>query len=440
MFRKKEKMRAKDFVKIFGPAAVLTIIGFFIAYQFVAPAPPKHLVIGTGPPESAYYFYGKAYSEILARDGIILEIKTTAGSAENLGQLESETDGVDIAFVQSGMRPLAGTGGVVSLGSLYFEPMWIFHHAGLELRRLTDFKGLRVAVGGEGSGTKVLAMQLLGLNGITPENTRIFSFGSAAATDMLLNGELDVAIFVTTHRTDYIKKLFRARSISLMGLERAEAYALRYHYLYVLKLPEGVIDFEANIPSRDLTMIAPTTQLVARSDLHPALISLLIQAAEEIYKKGGAFEKEGEFPSPKYLDFELSEEAKRFYESGPSFLRRYLPFWVANFLKRITVMLLPFAMLLFPFFKLMPSVYRWRMRSRIYRWYSRLDAIDPEINKEARSDRIEEYLSELDGLEEKVARISVPLAYTEELYHLRMHIDLLRKSLLREREKKNSAK
>jgi TRAP transporter TAXI family solute receptor len=440
MFRKKEKMRAKDFAKIFGPAAVLTIIGFFIAYQFVAPAPPKHLVIGTGPPESAYYFYGKAYSEILARDGIALELKTTAGSAENLEQLESETDGIDIAFVQSGMQHLAGTGGLVSLGSLYFEPMWIFHHAGLELRRLTDLKGLRVAVGGEGSGTKVLVMQLLELNGITPENTRILSFGGAAATDMLLNGELDVGIFVTTHRTDHIKKLFRSRSISLMGIERAEAYALRYHYLYVLKLPEGVIDFEANIPSRDLAMIAPTTQLVARSDLHPALISLLIQAGEEIFKKGGAFEKEGEFPSPKYLDFELSEEAKRFYESGPSFLRRYLPFWVANFLKRITVMLLPFAMLLFPFFKLMPSVYRWRMRSRIYRWYSRLDAIDPGINKMALPDRIDEYLSELDGLEEKVARISVPLAYTEELYHLRMHIDLLRKSLLREREKKNSAK
>jgi len=313
--------------------------------------------------------------------------------------------------------------------------MWIFHHAGLELRRLTDLKGLRISIGVEGSGAKVLATQLLKRNGITPENTRILSFGGPAAADMLLNGALDAAIFVTTHRTAFIKQLFRARSISLMGVERAEAYALRDHHLYVLKLPEGVIDFEANIPSRDLTLIAPTTQLVARSDLHPALISLLIQAAEEVHEKGGAFEKEGEFPSHKYLDFELSDEAKRFYESGPSFLRRYLPFWVAVFLKRMTVMLLPFVVLLFPFFKLMPLIYRWRMRSRIYRWYSRLDAIDPELNKADSSSRIDKHLAKLAELEENVARISVPLAYTEELYHLRLHIDFLRKKLNQEQEK-----
>ncbi|MFC1828145.1 TAXI family TRAP transporter solute-binding subunit, partial [Thermodesulfobacteriota bacterium] len=323
------------------------------------------------------------------------------------------------------------------------EPMWIFHHAGLELRRLTDLKGLRISVGAEGSGTKVLAMQLFEHNGITPENTRILSFGGQAAADMLLNGEIDVAIFVRrisvplayTHRTEYIRKLFRARSVSLMGIERARAYALRHHFLYVLKLPEGVIDFEANIPSRNLTLVAPTTQLVARSDLHTALISLLIQAAEEIHQKGGGFEREGEFPSPKYIDFKLSEEADRFYESGPSFLRRYLPFWMAVFLSRMIVMLLPFVALLFPFFRIMPALYRWRMRSRIYRWYSRLDAMDPELHKIDIPSRMGEHLSALDQLEENVARISVPLAYTEELYQLRLHIDLLRKRLHQAREK-----
>ena len=164
-----------------------------------------------------------------------------------------------------------------------------------------------------------------------------------------------------------------------MGLDRAEAYALRYHYLHVLKLPEGVIDFQSNIPSRDLTLVAPTTQLVARSDLHPALIDLFFQTAEKVHKSGGGFERRGEFPAPKYLDFELSPEAKRYYQSGPSFLQRYLPFWVANFFSRMKIMLLPLVALLYPLFKLMPPIYRWRMRSRIYRWYSELESVDPEI-------------------------------------------------------------
>ncbi len=214
-----------------------------------------------------------------------------------------------------------------------------------------------------------------------------------------------------------------------MGVERAEAYSLRYHYLYVLNLPEGVLDFVTNSPDRDLLLVAPTTQLVARSDLHPALVNLILQAAEEVHETGGAFEREGMFPSSKYLDFELSEEAERFFESGPPFLQRYFPFWVAVFVTRMKVMLLPLVALLFPLFRLMPVVYRWRMRSRIYRWYSRLEAVDPDLHGETLTQDADKYLKELDRIEEKVTRISLPLAYSDDLYALRLHIDMLRKKL-----------
>lgn len=435
MITKKRKSEPTDRVKIFGPSILLTIFGFILAYQFVDPAPPKRVRIGTGSREGTYYAYGNTYREILAENGISLEVKSTAGSAENLKLIEAESNGVDIAFVQGGMAPMAKTKELVSLGSLYFEPLWIFHQTDFAFRRLSDLKGLRLAVGAEGSGTKILAMKLLGLNGITSKNTQILSYGGQQASDKLLNGELDVAFFVTTYRSAYVKKLLTSRSVKLMGLDRAEAYALRYHYLYVLKLPEGVFDLDANIPSRDLTLVAPATQLVARSDLHPALIDLILQAAEKIHGAGGGFEKEGEFPSKKYLDFELSEEAKRFYKSGPPFLQRYLPFWVANFLERMKVMLLPLVVLLFPLFKLMPSIYRWRVRAKIYRWYSKLETIDFETQKKTVTAQFDEYISELERLEETVSKISVPLAFAEELYHLRLHIDMLRNRLQQKRER-----
>ncbi len=223
-----------------------------------------------------------------------------------------------------------------------------------------------------------------------------------------------------------------------MGLQRAEAYALRYHYLHVLKLPEGVIDFQDNIPSHDINLVAPTTQLVARSDLHPALIDLFLQSAEKIHKSGGGFESRGEFPAPKYLDYELSEDAKRFYRSGPLFLQRYLPFWVATFLSRMKIMLLPLVALLYPLFKLMPPIYRWRMRSRIYRWYSELESVDLGMNKENLTASFDEYLLMLDNLEEKVSNISVPLAFSRELYSLRVHIDMLRDKIYKAREKEKT--
>ena len=430
----------KEKAKIFGPAVVIAIVGFLVAYQFVTPAPPRHIVIGTGSPKGAYYAFGKKYSELFAKEGIRLEVKITTGSAENLKLLEADSDGVDIAFIQGGMGALAKTEKLVSLGSLYFEPLWIFHQKDLTLNLLSDLKGLRVAVGEEGSGTKVLTMQLLGLNGVTSKNTRLLSHDSVQAVEKLLRGEIDVAFFVTTHRSPYLHQLRKSKSITLMGLQRAEAYALRYHYLHVLKLPEGVIDFQANVPSRDLNLVAPSTQLVARSDLHPALIELFLQTAKEVHESGGGFERRGEFPAPKYLDFELSKEAKRFYQSGPPFLQRYLPFWVANFLNRMKIMLLPLVALLYPLFKLMQPIYRWQMRSRIYRWYSELESVDLEINKEGLTVNLDEYFLMLDNLENKVSNISVPHAYSEELYNLRLHIDMLRNQLYKALEKKKSTK
>ena len=418
-----------DKLKIFGPAILVAIIGFVIAYQYVAPAPPSTLIMATGSPEGAYSASGRFYREILARDGVSLELKNTSGSVENLRLLQAPSNGVDVAFVQGGLKALAEEADLVALGSLFFEPIWIFYRSGVSVEKVSDLQRLRLAVGPEGSGSKVLTLQMMDLNGIDEANTRIFSYDSQKAADMLLEGQIDVAFFVASHRSKYIQQLFKSRSVKLLGIDRAEAYAIRFPFLHVLKLPQGVIDLKDNIPSRDLMLVAPTAQLVARADLHPALINLLLQAAEKIHFKGGGFEKEGQFPTPRYVDFQLSEEAMRYYKSGPTFLQRYLPFWVANFISRMIVMLLPLALLLLPLFKLMPPLYRWRMRSKIYRWYKTLEDIDTEITQGQIPQSLEETTARLDDLEKNVASISVPLSFREELYDMRLHIDLLRKKL-----------
>ena len=428
-FGKELKLGYREKLIIFCPAVGLVILAFVVAYYFVDPLPPRRFSIGCGPPEGANFKFAQAYRQILAKEGITLELKTTAGSAENLKLLGAASGGVDVAFVQGSMRSLAQDTDLVSLGSLFFEPLWIFHRKDLALRRASDLKGLRLAVGVEGSGTKILVMRLLDLNGVNSQNAQIFSYGYQKAAEMLLNGEVDVAFFVSTHLADHVLKLIDSKSVTLMGVERAEAYALLYHYLYVLQLPEGVIDIAANIPDRDLKLVAPTTQLVARSDLHPALVYLLLEAANVVHRYGGEFEREGEFPNAKYLDFELSPVAERFYKFGPPFLLRYLPFWIALFVRRLTILLVPLVAVVFPIFKLVPLVYRWRMRSKIYRWYSKLRKFDPERHKAEGVQSLQEYLDGLEGIEEKVSNIRVPLSYSEELYHLRMHIDLLRTKL-----------
>ena len=424
-FKKDEKIGLREKLIIIVPAAGIVVIIFLFIYYFIDPIPPRRISIGCGPQDGQNYIYAQAYKKLLAEQGIKLELRNTAGSAENLNLLGQKPDSVDIAFVQGSMKFLAKDKNLVSLGSLFFEPLWIFHQKDLELRRLPDLKGLRIAVGEEGGGTKILSLMLLEINGITAENAEFLSIGYQKAADKILSGEVDVAFFVSTHLAPHVIKLIDSKSVKLMGLERAYAYALLHHYLYVLKLPEGVIDFEDNIPARDLTLVALTTQLVARSDLHPAVVDLLLMAAKEVHKTGGEFEREGEFPSPKYLDFPLSEEAERFYKLGPPFLQRYLPFWAAILVNRFILLLLPIVAVVLPFIRLMPMIFKWRMRSRIYRWYSKVRVFDPEKRKTEDTEKLMQHLAELKKIEEKVSNISVPLAFTEELYQLRLHIDML---------------
>ena len=424
--------RSKDrtsryYLKFYGPGTLLVILSFLVAYQFVQPAPPRHIVMATGRPEGAYYHFGQKYQQLLAQDKIDLELRVTAGAVENLQLVEAGE--VDVAFLQGGLGTLAQSKDLISLGSLYYEPVWIFYRGDLPLKRCSDFKGLRVDIGGEKTGTKVVAQQILDRIGVTPKDVTITTFGGQRAAEMLVEGKVDLAFMVYGYQAPVVQTLLRADGVRVWSIKRAEAFSRLYRYMTIVKLPEGFVDLAANIPPQDVTLLAVTTQLVARSDLHPALIDVLLLAAEEIHGSGGVFEKPGEFPAPKQLDFKLSKETQRFYKSGPTFLRRYLPFWLATFADRMKILLLPLVALLLPFLKVMPSVYRWRVRSKIYRWYSELEELDPEIQSGKISASMEEYMDRLNRIENQVSQISVPLAYREQVYDLRLHIDLLRKKL-----------
>jgi TRAP transporter TAXI family solute receptor len=436
MFKKREFATPRELFVFFLPALLLTLLGFFAAYQFVEPSPPRSITIATGEKGGAYFKYGNIYKELLQKNQVELKILTTAGSYENLKLLEKKTGGVDVAFLQGGIGKLSDSKNILSIGSIYFEPLMVFHGPRIKPALIMDMKGYRIAVGKENSGTRILATNLLKLNGIDENNTRFISQGFKISSNMLLKGEVDIAFFVSSPQLSNIAQLLKEESISIMGFDRAEAYKFRYNYLNVVTIPQGVVDFAANIPDHEMKLLAPAAQLAIRSDLHPALIDLLLQTARTVHMKGGGANKEGEFPSPKYLDFKLSEDANRFYSSRTPFLQRHFPFWVATFLSRMKVMLLPLLAIIYPLFKLMPWIYRWRMRARIYRWYADLDAVGSQIDGEHFPKGQENIIAKLDELDKKVSNINVPQPYAEGLFQLRMHIDMFRKRLIKTEGKK----
>ncbi len=179
-----------------------------------------------------------------------------------------------------------------------------------------------------------------------------------------------------------------------------------------------MFDLARNVPSHDVVLVAPTANLIARTTLHPALAYLLVRAATEINGPASTLNREGEFPAPRNTGFPLSEVAGRYYQSGTPFLQRYLPFWAANLVDRLWVVLVPVIAVLVPLIKLVPPAYRWKVRSRIYRWYARLKELELQLEDAPDRIRLEEMLDRLENIERSVNRIPTPLAYSENLYCL----------------------
>ena len=421
-------MTRSDLIRTFAPSALLTLVGFLLAYQFVDPAPPRQLTLAAGDEEGAYYLFADRYRELLKREGVALVVRATAGSVENLRLLTRSDYPLEAAFVQGGSHQDDRDHGLLSLGSLYYEPLWVFHRGPEPLGRIPDLQGQRMAIGMEGSGTQQLVRQVLSVNGLDEASASLLPVGGEMAVQQLLSGDLDAVFLVAAAKSPLVRRLLSAPDIQLMSFERAAAYTRNLRFLSSVVLPEGAIDLERNIPSRDTRLLAATANLVIREDMHPALIDLLLQAAQEIHGEGGWFEKSGEFPAPEHLEFPLSSDARRYYKYGPPLLQRFLPFWAASFVDRMKVMLLPLVALLIPLLKIMPPIYRWRMRSRVFRWYRELQAIDLGLFHNIQTPR-EHYTAELDRIEQEVAKVDIPLSFADELFNLRLHIELIRRRL-----------
>ncbi|MGB9493411.1 MAG: TAXI family TRAP transporter solute-binding subunit [Azonexus sp.] len=409
-------------------------IGFVVAFQFVEPAPPRTIVISTGGESGAYYQFAQRYAGILARNGITLEIRTSAGSLENLARLK---DGeAQVAFVQGGVveapddPDAEDDSGLLSLGSVFYEPVWVFYRGEKELNRLSDLRGKRIAIGQEGSGVRQLAQTLLAANEIEPGDHLIPLSGLKAAEE-LQQRRIDAAFIIAAEKAPVVQVLLRSPGIKVMSFAQADAYQRRFPFLSKLTLPQGVADLVRDYPPHDVTVLAPTANLIVRDDLHPALQSLLLQAASEVHGKSGFFQRAGEFPAYKDRLVPLSPEAARYFKSGPPFLQRYLPFWLAVMADRLFVLLLPIIALLIPLLKIAPAVYTWRVRSKVFRCYGELKFLEEDLRQRFDHAKLPEYRNRLEVLDEEARELHVPLAFTDLVYTLREHVNLVRRVLIK---------
>lgn len=430
-------LSVRDILISGGPVLLLAVGLLALAYWWLNPNPPKRVTLATGAPQSAYEEFGKRYQQALKRYNIEVVLVPSEGSPANLRLLRAGR--ADLAFVQGGSSDRAANeeSGIESLGSLFLEPLWLFYRAdaaknlpGGTLSSLTQLQDLRVNVGARGSGSPGIMRRLLEANKMDPAQLKLSRLDQTAATVAFLNGELDAIVFASAPESLMVQMLLQTPGVKLMDFSQSEAYSRRLRFLTPVVLPRGVVDLASDLPPQDVRLVSTTTSLLAREDTHPALLQLFTQAARDLHGPAGWFNKAGSFPNMASTEYPVAPEAERAIRAGQPFLQRWLPFWLANLVERMWLALGIILAFLLPLSRVVPPLYQFRIRSRVFRWYGQLRDIEERL--QARPEDAPELARELDTLDDRVGRITVPLSYAEELYALRNNIDAVRRRALHE--------
>lgn len=405
------------------------IIGIFLIAN---PPPPKTVTVATGADGGTYSEYGKRYQEFFAKRGIELKLVPTKGAQENVDLLLDPNSGVDIAFIQSGLIDPDQANHIETLGSIGYEPIWVFYRGSDKdgsLQKFTDFAQRKIAIGEKGSGTYAEAMHMLSLNGLD-KSPNLLAMASASAVDAIEQGNIDAIFLIQGVQSRNIQRLLKNPDLHLANFVRAEAYAQNIPYLERLSIPMGGLDLKRNFPAENTQIIATTTELVIKDSVHPAIQMLFMEAAHDINGKEAIFTKRGEFPSFRGSGLHESQQATLYYQKGLPFLMNHLPFWLAEFIHRTVFFLLPMLVIAFPVVRYLPEFWENRLRDRINAVYSVLEKLEKDITGAYDSNQQAAYLARLDDIEQTALKLKHSKALAQNYYTLRSHIDYVRGCLM----------
>jgi len=431
----------RTFLRTGAGLALLALTAIVVLWALVAalrPLPGRDLVMATGAPGSEYARVGELYREVLARDGVRLHLVPSTGALDNARMLKDPASGVQAAFVQGGATEESDQRYLYSLGTLFYEELWVFCRCPESTVPLRSWQGWRVSIGPEGSATHRLALKMLELNGVDPGQLQLVSIPPEPSAQALLDKNLDAVLMLTGWNSPAVQQLLHAPGITLLGFPSADAYVALDPDLSKVVLPMGVLDFGANRPPQDLPLIASKASLAVRQDTHPALQFLLLRAAMELHSHPAIFQRPGEFPAPEAIDLALSKEAREFYRAGPTFLERSLPFWLAELVQRLLILIVPLAGIVYPLWSLAPKLYYWHLRRRLTPMYRQLRAIEHQLLTSTPAAR-SELLRRLDELEQSARNLPMPGLLTDSTYNLWAKIQEVRARMPGIREKATPA-
>lgn len=410
--------------------AIVSVIGIVsLALIHFFPSRPSKVVMATAFKGASFEYFGRQYWEVFARYKVDLELRETAGAVDNVKLLQDPKSGVQVGFVTGGVSDGKRAPDVLSLGTVYNQPFWIFYASNEQLDRLSQLKGKRIAVGPEGSATRFTAEQILGKGGINSETATLLPFGGSAAYNALNEGKVDAVWIIGVPEATAVQSFLRNPNVRLMSFPTAEAFTRIFPDLNRLVLPQGVVDIDRNIPPADVQLIATTSKVLIRNDLHPEIVQLLLQTMKEVHSGSDIFHRGGEFPNGTDGEYPVAPSAADFYKNGPSFMQRHLPLWLSVHVQRAIAVVLTGIAIGFPLFRFLPQLYNWMTRRRLLHWYGQLKSLEASFETSPNDKHLAEKQAEIDRIEDAVSHIRFPLTFSDQVYNLRSHIDIVRRKI-----------
>ena len=411
-------------------AAIVGIVGTVsLALLYFIPAPPSKVTMATGVRGSSFEYYGRQYREILARSHIELDLRETAGVFESVRLLQDPKSGIQIAFVAGGVSDGKHAPGLLSLGTVYNSPYWIFYSSNEPLERISQLVGKRIAVGPVGTASRAGAERILGKAGVNNESATLLPFIGLAAVEAMNDGKVDAVWIIGAPDSPPVHSLLHNPNVRIMGFQTAEAFTRIFPELARMVLPQGVVDIYRNIPPNDVPLIGSPTKVLVRSDLHPEIVQLLLQTMVEVHSGANVFQRAGEFPNGTDVEYPVAPAAIDFYKNGPSFMQRHLPLWLSVHAQRAIAVLVTAVALSFPMFRFLPTAYNWINRRRLFYWYAQLKKLEASFDTSPVNQHLAKAQAEVERIEDAVSHIHFPLTFSDQLYNLRSHIEIVRRKI-----------
>jgi TRAP-type uncharacterized transport system substrate-binding protein len=409
-------------------AAILCIAGLaWLSLAYLIPAPPSNITIATSPAGDHYQVLGSRYQGILANSDVEVQLRPTDGAKENLRLLNDPNSGIQIGLMQGGVSNSRLAPELLSLGRIDYQVFWLFYPAGDTFADLTQLKGKRIALGPADSGDRAVCEKILAAAGVNYDNTTLLYFSPQDVVKALDDGIIDALFLNLSPDSPTLRALLNGPQYRLMNFTESEALTRIFPYLVRLVLPRGAVDLARAIPPTDINLVATTNVVLVRKEIHPAIIDLLTQAILEAHSSPGLFQKVGDFPTQTDPEYPVAQSARDFYKSGPSYMNRYLPFWMTSYAQRIIAVLVAVIAIVLPVFNYAPRLYLWFIRERVRRLYRRLRIVDRALLTELSSSQMQTLQTDLESIARAAA--IVPMRNSELFFDLRTHIDRTRATL-----------